>query len=146
MLYADKVGTGAETMITTPGAGECHSWIRTANLFETNQPPSKFIYQVNGEEKAIVVIGEKDKFLWVDGGPVMLPGGYSSIGISLANGSKAAVDCVDSGDETGVGYGRGILVFGSFVTAGDARALLKSKTNEILSLPKEQRVSKEEQV
>ncbi len=59
---------------------------------------------------------------------------------------QAAVDCVDSGDETGVGYGRGILVFGSFVTAGDARALLKSKTNEILSLPKEQRVSKEEQV
>ena len=94
VLYADKVGTGAETMITTPGAGECHSWIRTANLFETNQPPSKFVYQINGAEQTIVVNGEKDKFVWVDGGTVMLPGGYSSIGITLANGSKAAVDCV----------------------------------------------------
>ena len=94
VLCADKVGAGAETTITTPGAGGCHSWIRTANLFETNQPPSKFIYQINGDEKEIVVNGEKDKFVWVDGGPVMLPGGYSSIGITLSNGSKAAVDCV----------------------------------------------------
>ena len=94
VLFADKEGDGAETTITTPGAGGCRSWIRAANLFETNQSPSKFTYQINGEEKLIVVMGEKDEFVWIDGGPVMLPGGYSSIGIVPVKGSKAAVDCV----------------------------------------------------
>ena len=94
VLFADKEGDGAETTITTPGAGSCRSWIRAANLFETNQPPSKFTYQINGEEKEITVNGEKGKFIWVDGGPVMLPGGYSSIGITPIKDSKAAVDCV----------------------------------------------------
>ena len=99
VLFADKEGDGAETTITTPGAGSCRSWIRAANLFETNQPPSKFTYQINGEEKEITVNGEKGKFIWVDGGPVMLPGGYSSIGITPVKGSKAAVDCVVVTDE-----------------------------------------------
>ena len=94
VLFADKEGDGAETTITTPGAGSCRSWIRAANLFETNQPPSKFTYQINGGEKEITVNGEKGKFIWVDGGPVMLPGGYSSIGITPIKDSKAAVDCV----------------------------------------------------
>ena len=99
VLFADKEGNGAETMIITPGAGECHSWIRAANLFETNQPPSKFTYRINGQEKEIVVKGEKGKFVWVDGGPIMLPGGYSSIGITPIKDSKAAVDCVVVTDE-----------------------------------------------
>ena len=94
VLYADKEGGAAETTITTPVAGSCRSWIRAANLFETNEAPSKFTYQINGEEKSITVKGEKGKFVWVDGGPVMLPGGYSSIGIVPVKGSKAAVDCV----------------------------------------------------
>ena len=101
VLFADKEGDGAETTITTPGAGSCRSWIRAANLFETNQPPSKFTYQINGEEKEISVKGEKGKFIWVDGGPVMLPGGYSSIGIMSVKGSKAVVDCVIVTDEDG---------------------------------------------
>lgn len=100
VLFADKEGEGAETTIQTPGAGTCRSWIRAANLFETNEAPSKFIYQINGEEKAMTVKGEKDKFVWVDGGPVMLPGGYSSIGITPVKGSKAAVDCVVVTDES----------------------------------------------
>lgn len=99
VLYAEKEGGGAETTIMTPGAGSCHSWIRAANLFETNQPPSRFIYQINGEEKLIAVKGEKGKFVWIDGGPVMLPGGYSSIGITPSKSSKAAVDCVVVTDE-----------------------------------------------
>lgn len=99
VLFADKEGNGAETMIITPGAGECHSWIRAANLFETNQPPSKFTYRINGQEKEIVVKGEKGKFVWVDGGPIMLPGGYSSIGITPIKDSKAAVDCIVVTDE-----------------------------------------------
>lgn len=100
VLFADKEGDGAETTITTPGAGTCRSWIRAANLFATNEAPSKFVYQINGEEKPLTVKGEKGKFIWVDGGPVMLPGGYSSIGITPAKGSKAAVDCVVVTDES----------------------------------------------
>ena len=100
VLFSEKEGEGAETMITTPGAGTCRSWIRAANLFETNQPPSKFTYQINGQEKLITVKGEKGKFVWVDGGPVMLPGGYSSIGLAAIKGSKAAVDCVVVTDES----------------------------------------------
>lgn len=100
VLYADKEGVMPEKIIITPGAGECRSWIRAANLSETNQPPSKFIYQVNGEKKEITVNGEKGKFIWIDGGPVMLPGGYSSIGFAAIKGSKAAVDCVVVTDES----------------------------------------------
>ena len=98
-LFADKEGDGAETTITTPGAGSCRSWIRTANLFATNEAPSKFTYQINGEERPITVKGERGRFVWVDGGLVMLPGGYSSIGIMPVKGSKAAVDCVVVTDE-----------------------------------------------
>ena len=32
---------------------------------------------------------------------------------------------VDAEDELGVGYGHGVLICGSFVTAGDARAMLE---------------------
>ena len=99
VLFADKEGDGAETTIATPGAGSCRSWIRTANLFATNEAPSKFTYQINGEERLITVKDEKGRFVWVDGGPVMLPGGYSSIGITPVKGSKAAVDCVVVTDE-----------------------------------------------
>lgn len=53
---------------------------------------------------------------------------------------QAAVDLVDAGDETGVGYGHGVLVCGSFVTAGDARYLLKEREDEDLKKPKNQRV------
>ena len=99
VLFAAKEGNGAETMIITPGAGECHSWIRAANLFETNQLPSRFTYRINGQEKEIVVKGEKGRFVWVDGGPIMLPGGYSSIGIAPIKDLKAAVDCIVVTDE-----------------------------------------------
>lgn len=48
---------------------------------------------------------------------------------------------VDVEDETGVGYGRGVLVCGSFVTAGDARTLLKERMNADLAKPKAERVN-----
>ena len=57
----------------------------------------------------------------------------------LPDAIQLAVDKVDAADELGVGYGRGIVICGSFVTAGDARTLLKSQENKDLALPKEQR-------
>lgn len=61
-----------------------------------------FLYECEKfKEKEITVSGEKGKFIWVDGGPVMLPGGYSSIGIMSDKGSKAVVDCVIVTDEDG---------------------------------------------
>ena len=38
---------------------------------------------------------------------------------------KTAVNMVDAEDELGVGYGHGVLICGSFVTAGDARLMLE---------------------
>ena len=38
---------------------------------------------------------------------------------------QTAVDEVDANDELGIGLGHGVVIFGSFVTAGDARILLK---------------------
>ena len=58
----------------------------------------------------------------------------------LPDAIQAAVDKVDAADETGVGYGRGVLIFGSFVTAGDARRLLKETPNKDLLKPKSERV------
>ena len=60
----------------------------------------------------------------------------------LPDAIQLAVDKVDAADELGVGYGRGIVICGSFVTAGDARTLLKSQENKDLALPKEQRGTK----
>lgn len=54
----------------------------------------------------------------------------------LPDAIQTAVDKVDAADETGVGYGRGVLIFGSFVTAGDARRLLKETPNKDLLKPK----------
>jgi len=59
----------------------------------------------------------------------------------LPDAIQTAVDRVDSADDTGVGYGRGVLVFGSFVTAGDARRLLEEKPNKDLLKPKSERVA-----
>ncbi|PJM75181.1 bifunctional folylpolyglutamate synthase/dihydrofolate synthase [Bifidobacterium simiarum] len=59
----------------------------------------------------------------------------------LPDAIQTAVDLVDSADDTGVGYGHGVLVCGSFVTAGDARLLLKERMNEDLKKPKAERVS-----
>ena len=55
---------------------------------------------------------------------------------SLPDAIQKAVDMVDVEDETGVGYGRGVLVCGSFVTAGDARTLLKERMNADLAKPR----------
>ena len=52
---------------------------------------------------------------------------------------QTAVDMVDSEDQTGVGYGRGVLICGSFVTAGDARTLLAERPNPDLAKPKAER-------
>ena len=60
---------------------------------------------------------------------------------SLPDAIQKAVDMVDVEDETGVGYGRGVLVCGSFVTAGDARTLLKERMNADLAKPKAERVN-----
>ncbi|KFI59208.1 dihydrofolate synthase [Bifidobacterium gallicum DSM 20093 = LMG 11596] len=58
----------------------------------------------------------------------------------LPSAIQAAVDRVDAADEVGVGYGHGVLICGSFVTAGDARILLKESIHPDLQLPKDQRV------
>lgn len=62
----------------------------------------------------------------------------------LPDAIQAAVDQVDEQDELGIGYGRGIVIFGSFVTAGDARALLKPRHNSDLEKPKELRATDEQ--
>ena len=47
---------------------------------------------------------------------------------------------VDADDELGVGYGHGVLICGSFTTAGDARLMLEEKVNPDLKKPKSERV------
>ena len=44
---------------------------------------------------------------------------------NLPDAIQAAVNMVDAEDELGVGYGHGVLICGSFVTAGDARLMLE---------------------
>ncbi|TCD53941.1 bifunctional folylpolyglutamate synthase/dihydrofolate synthase [Alloscardovia theropitheci] len=60
---------------------------------------------------------------------------------SMPDAIQAAVDAVDSRDELGIGYGHGIIIFGSFVTAGDARILLKERHNSELKNSKEDRAA-----
>lgn len=60
---------------------------------------------------------------------------------NLPDAIQEAVNMVDAEDELGVGYGHGVLICGSFVTAGDARTLLMEKKNPELALPKAQRVA-----
>lgn len=57
----------------------------------------------------------------------------------LPDAIQTAVNLVDEGDELGVGYGRGVLICGSFVTAGDARTMLVEHDNPELSQPKASR-------
>jgi dihydrofolate synthase/folylpolyglutamate synthase len=58
---------------------------------------------------------------------------------SMPDAIAKAVDLVDVDDELGVGYGHGILITGSFVTAGDARLLLKETPNKDLLKKKSER-------
>ena len=57
----------------------------------------------------------------------------------LPDAIQTAVDLVDSQDEMGIGYGHGVLICGSFVTAGDARVLLKERHDPDLDKPKSER-------
>ncbi|OZG63486.1 dihydrofolate synthase [Bifidobacterium lemurum] len=50
----------------------------------------------------------------------------------LPDAIQEAVNMVDAEDEVGVGYGYGVLICGSFVTAGDARAMLKEHASPVL--------------
>lgn len=50
----------------------------------------------------------------------------------LPDAIQTAVNMVDEADELGVGYGRGVLICGSFVTAGDARTLLKEHASPVM--------------
>ncbi|KFI55959.1 bifunctional folylpolyglutamate synthase/dihydrofolate synthase [Bifidobacterium choerinum] len=59
---------------------------------------------------------------------------------SLPDAIQEAVNRVDADDELGVGYGHGVLICGSFVTAGDARMLLKESIHPDLQKTKEERV------
>lgn len=58
----------------------------------------------------------------------------------LPDAIQEAVNMVDAEDELGVGYGHGVLICGSFVTAGDARTMLKEHINPDLAKPKSERV------
>ena len=59
---------------------------------------------------------------------------------SFPDAIQTAVDLVDAEDDMGIGYGHGVLICGSFVTAGDARALLKERHDPDLGKPKSERV------
>ena len=58
----------------------------------------------------------------------------------LPDAIQTAVNMVDAEDELGVGYGHGVLICGSFVTAGDARTMLKEHALGDLVKPKAERV------
>lgn len=59
----------------------------------------------------------------------------------LPDAIQTAVNMVDADDELGVGYGHGVLICGSFVTAGDARTMLKEHALGDLVKPKAERVN-----
>ena len=59
----------------------------------------------------------------------------------LPDAIQEAVNLVDEDDELGVGYGHGVLICGSFVTAGDARTMLIERVNPDLKKPKDQRAN-----
>ena len=59
----------------------------------------------------------------------------------LPDAIQTAVNMVDAEDELGVGYGHGVLICGSFVTAGDARTMLKEHALGDLAKPKTERVN-----
>ena len=59
----------------------------------------------------------------------------------LPDAIQTAVNMVDAEDELGVGYGHGVLICGSFVTAGDARTMLKEHVLGDLARPKAERVN-----
>ncbi|MEE1296480.1 MAG: folylpolyglutamate synthase/dihydrofolate synthase family protein [Bifidobacterium sp.] len=58
----------------------------------------------------------------------------------LPDAIQEAVNRVDAADELGVGYGHGVLICGSFVTAGDARLLLKEEIHPDLKKTKAERI------
>lgn len=60
---------------------------------------------------------------------------------TMPDAIQAAVNEVDSRDELGIGFGHGVVIFGSFVTAGDARILLKEHNNSELLNSKEDRAA-----
>ncbi len=51
---------------------------------------------------------------------------------NLPDAIQQAVNLVDANDELGVGYGHGVLICGSFVTAGDARTMLKEHVSPVM--------------
>ena len=59
----------------------------------------------------------------------------------LPDAIQTAVNMVDAEDELGVGYGHGVLICGSFVTAGDARTMLKEHVLGDLARPKAEHVN-----
>lgn len=59
----------------------------------------------------------------------------------LPDAIQTAVNLVDTADELGVGYGRGVLICGSFVTAGDARTMLVEHVHPDLQKSKSQRTT-----
>ncbi|WP_018143851.1 bifunctional folylpolyglutamate synthase/dihydrofolate synthase [Alloscardovia criceti] len=60
---------------------------------------------------------------------------------TMPDAIQEAVNEVDANDELGIGYGHGVVIFGSFVTAGDARILLKERHNSELKNTKEDRAA-----
>ena len=50
----------------------------------------------------------------------------------LPDAIQTAVNLVDEADDLGVGYGHGVLICGSFVTAGDAREMLKEHMSPVM--------------
>ena len=77
-------------------------------------------------EKVAVSVFGRDRVIRVD---------------ELPDAIQTAVNLVDEDDELGVGYGHGVLICGSFVTAGDARTMLVEHVNPDLTKSKEQRVA-----
>lgn len=49
----------------------------------------------------------------------------------MPNAIQTAVDLADMADTQGLGYGYGVLITGSFITAGNARRLLRGKSKKL---------------
>lgn len=97
-----------------------------SNIIVTENSWHDRVMPAEGLEKIAVGVFGRDRVTRVD---------------ALPDAIQEAVNMVDADDELGMGYGHGVLICGSFVTAGDARALLKEKANPELALPKAQRVA-----
>lgn len=111
-ITAEKKGDDAEQVFVT-GACNRYAWVRAANLFATNEAPSKFVLQFAGVDTTVEVKGPKGKFVWTKAATALMPAGYGAFSLKSLDGTKVAIDCVLVTDSK------------SFVPPDDAEGLAK---------------------